>query len=191
MAKNPVRARKPIMWVCSDGQCRETGMRGSASTMWWAFRMSNLVPKHYRGSPCEVCGEELTYANSWLASSPICDGCRKKTSKKELEKKWAQIRRREDMDKEGVQILNTGNVPLVLKKEKVPNRWDKVVWILGVIFALWFISAIISSRGDSSKIYIDCRQSSWQNSPYCDGTFENEIRDQEGIENSYYQNIVR
>jgi len=152
---------------------------------------NNWIPKSRWLSLCEICRQELNQSNSRVGSSPICDKCRETTPEKKLEKKWAEIREREGLNNQEPIKVAEANVPLVLKRKEGIDNSEKILWIVGGIFVIWLISAMISSRGDSSETYIDCRQPGWQNSPYCDGTLESDVRDQNGIESNFYQNIVR
>jgi len=48
-----------------------------------------------------------------------------------------------------------------------------------------------SDSNNGSKVYIDCTQPVNSSSPYCDGSYESSIQEQDATENSYYQNLGR
>lgn len=75
---------------------------------------------------------------------------------------------------------------------------ETLLGILGFIFFLIFgyaiqggFSSTDSHPSSGSTVNIDCRDSGWVNSKYCNGEYESQMRDEAGTENSYYQNSVR
>lgn len=79
------------------------------------------------------------------------------------------------------------------------NTWESFwAWSGGIAFLVFFAWMIFGGMFEDQSAYdaahtisVDCRNPREVNSPYCNGTFEIEARDQEGIENNYYQNTVR
>lgn len=81
-------------------------------------------------------------------------------------------------------VHNSGNTRSALSTVGIVLFWAFVAWFL-------FGGLLEGNKSTPNTTNVDCRDSGWANSPYCDGTYEDQARDQSGIENNYYQNIVR
>lgn len=65
------------------------------------------------------------------------------------------------------------------------------LWVIGIVLFLLFILGSSSDSKESRVVNIDCNQPQWANSQYCDGSFENSMKEQDANENTFYQNTVR
>ena len=92
-----------------------------------------------------------------------------------------------------------GTIPLVIYKimnQETKNTIVTILQVLAGLFILWmmfggYIEKWLGVDRTPSSIYIDCRLPENQYSQYCNGEFESQVNEQEGIENNYYQNNVR
>ncbi|KND48333.1 MAG: hypothetical protein AB198_02090 [Parcubacteria bacterium C7867-003] len=66
-----------------------------------------------------------------------------------------------------------------------------ILWIIGIFIVISLLMGGSSDSNNGSKVYIDCTQPVNSSSPYCDGSYESSIQEQDATENSYYQNLGR
>lgn len=70
------------------------------------------------------------------------------------------------------------------------ETWLMVIfWVfVGWMAYSWMFGG---DKNYSSNVSIDCRQSQWRNSSYCNGDYDSQVQEQDYRENSYYQNLGR
>lgn len=126
---------------------------------------------------------------TWLAGDNLCASCKSNpfspevnvNFKKNLEE-GAAGRKRE----------------VVLDEQRVATFWGNAKLVFGVllaVFALWVVfGGLLEDQGAynaKNTVNIDCTQPGWQNSPYCNGSYDSQVQEQDAQENNYYQNSVR
>lgn len=121
------------------------------------------------GKPCTKCAK---YDGNPLHAG-ICNVCYSNAF-------FGEIKINPDVSgKSNETIINSNN----LEKSKI------IFGLLFLIFLLWIMFGGLFENKDTYKntVNIDCRQSEWSGSPYCNGEYDKENYQ----ENNYYQNMAR
>ena len=138
---------------------------------------------------CWGCNKENVSTLAWLSGDNVCVECKKNLTNPTVEANWVE-------NSKNTQKVSQIDENTVHRQVSVFKENSKIV--LGVfltLFLLWMMFGGLledqSKYKEQNTVNIDCRQSNWSDSPYCNGDYENQLREQNYNEDTYYQNTVR
>jgi len=133
-----------------------------------------------------------TFCNKWFRANPIPFYPPKNFDKKLEQEKWEKADYEETLREQKLNISNSKIHTVSAKQSDFGENIKLLFQILFGIFILWMIfGGLFEKKNNSNSVYIDCTKESYKNSQYCNGEYENKVKEQDFNENNYYQTIVR
>jgi hypothetical protein len=152
---------------------------------------------------CWGCNKHNISIFAWLAGNNLCGECKQNIVSPSVnanyrinsEEHGKQLASRIEKNNNMFGIKTPEQRAAMSNVASSSNAMDNFKLVGGILLGLFFLwmmfGGLLENHSAQSTVNIDCRQAGMENSPYCNGEYQNQIQEQNAKENSYYQNIVR